>query len=307
MEILRGIDGPAASRPCVVTIGKFTVVHLGHRTLLDRVAKEAARLDAASAVVTFDRHPAETLAPERVPCLLATLDQRLAQFEEVGVEVVQLLEFTRELAHLEPEAFVEATIVRALGSRKVIVGEDFRFGHNRRGDIALLSKLGHEHGFGVEALPLVDHEGSEVSSTAIRELVAEGAVEDAAALMGRNFRLSGTVVGGDERGRELGFPTANLETDPRACLPGRGVYAGWWVWGGRRLPGAVNVGVRPTFGEGMATRVEIYVLNFDGDLYGERGEIEFHSRLRDELRFASASQLIDQMTRDVAEARSRLT
>lgn len=310
MEILRGAtgrSGPSEGKPAVATIGTFDAVHRGHQALFRRVVDEARRLEAAPTVITFDRHPIEVLAPEKAPCRITTLDQRLILFEDVGIERAVVLPFTRDLASLEPEAFVEEVLVAGLGVRKVLVGRDFRFGHGRRGDVQLLGELGRREGFEVEACELVETEDGPVSSTVVRRLVGEGGVEEAAELLGRPFRLAGTVVHGAGRGgAELGFPTANLEVHPLACLPGLGVYAGWWLWEEGRVPGAVNVGIRPTFTPDPEPVVEIHLLDFSGDLYGASGEIEFHSRLRDEVRFSSAEELVDQMHEDVEETRRRL-
>lgn len=291
----------------MVTIGTFDAVHRGHQALFRRVVEEARRLQATPTVITFDRHPIEVLAPEKAPCRITTLDQRLALFEDLGIERALVLPFTRDLASLEPEAFVEEVLVAGLGVRKILVGRDFRFGHERRGDVELLGDLGRREGFEVEACELVEGKDGPVSSTVVRRLVSEGSVGSAAELLGRPFRLAGSVVHGAGRGgAELGFPTANLEIHPLACLPGLGVYAGWWLWDGRRIPGAVNVGIRPTFTPDPEPVVEIHLLDFSGDLYGATGEIEFHSRLRDELRFSSAEELVEQMREDVAETRRRL-
>lgn len=310
MEVLRGTTGRSGSSeksPAVVTIGTFDAVHRGHQALFRRVVDEARRLQATPTVITFDRHPIEVLAPEKAPCRITTLEQRLRLVEELGVERALVLPFTRDLASLEPEAFVEEVLVAGLGVRKVLVGRDFRFGRERRGDVELLGDLGRREGFEVEACELVEGEDGPVSSTVVRRLVSEGGVGSAAELLGRPFRLAGSVVHGAGRGgAELGFPTANLEVHPLACLPGLGVYAGWWLWDGRRIPGAVNVGIRPTFTPDPEPVVEIHLLDFSGDLYGATGEIEFHSRLRDELRFSSAEELVEQMRADVEETRRRL-
>ena len=307
IEVLYGADArPSDDRPTVATVGMFDGVHRGHRLLFERVFEDAKRLDARSAVVTFDPHPLDVLAPDKAPCLLTTLEQRLRLFESAGFDVALVLPFNRELAALTPEQFAKAALVDELNVRKILVGEDFRFGHKRAGDIATLTEIGRADGFEAEAIPLLGDAETKVGSSAIRRLVAEGRVEDAAHLLGHNFRLAGEVVAGDKRGRELGFPTANLQPHPRACLPGHGVYAGYWVWDGKRMPGAINVGVRPTFKDGAPQLCEIYVLDFDGDLYGEHGEVEFAAFLRPEERFASAEALITQMHADVTAAREAL-
>lgn len=308
VQILRGIDArPASARPTVATTGKFSVVHLGHRALLERLHREAHELGVAPAVVTFDRHPLEIIAPERAPsCALASVEQRLEQLDEVGIQVVLLLEFTHEVASVEPEAFVERALVQTLRVRKVIEGSDHRFGHEHRGDMALMAQLGTKYGFDVETIGLVRADGEEISSTAIRRLVDDGRVEEAARLMGRPFRLQGRVVEGVRRGRTIGFPTANLEPAPHACVPALGVYAGWWRWSGKRFAGVINHGMRPTFADVLAPKIEIHLFDFEGDLYGETGEIEFEARLRDELKFESVDALVAQIRRDADAARRLL-
>jgi riboflavin kinase / FMN adenylyltransferase len=307
MEVLHGADArPSDDRPTVATVGMFDGVHRGHRLLFDRVFEDAKKLGARSAVVTFDPHPLEVLAPDKAPCMLTTLEQRLRLFEDAGFDVALVLPFDRELAELTPEQFAKAALVDELNVRKILVGEDFRFGHDRAGDVDTLREIGHADGFEAEAIPLLGDDSHKIGSSAIRRLVADGKVEEAAALLGHNFRLAGTVIEGDKRGRELGFPTANLEPHPRACLPGHGVYAGYWIWDGKRMPGAINVGVRPTFKEGAPPLCEIHVLDFDGDLYGERGEVEFAAFLRPEERFDSAESLIRQMYADVDATRELL-
>lgn len=305
MQILHGLDATHEG-PAVVTIGAFDGVHRGHAKLHARVLEEARRVGADGMVITFDPHPLEVLAPERAPCLLTTLDQRLGLFAQEGMAATLVLPFTEELSSLEPGAFVRSVLLDRVHARKVIVGEDFRFGHARAGDAGTLARLGTEHGFEVETYPLVDGNGGKVSSSVIRKHIAAGDVEAAAELLGRSFRLAGTVVRGEKRGRKIGFPTANLEPQPRACLPSNGVYAAWWVDPGRRLPGVVNVGIRPTFEPADRPVPEIHIFDFDEDLYGARGEIEFTSFLRPELKFGSVDELVDQIRQDAARAREIL-
>ena len=307
MEVLYGADAETTDvRPTVATVGMFDGVHLGHRVLFGRVMDEAKARDARSGVVTFDPHPLDVLAPDKAPCMLTTIEQRLALFEAAGFDVALVLPFNRELAALSPHEFAREALVEELRVCKILVGEDFRFGHDRAGDVGTLSEIGKTDGFEAEAVGLVEGDEGKISSSDVRLLLRSGQVEGAAVLLGRAFRLAGRVIEGDKRGRDLGFPTANIEPHPRACLPGNGVYAGWWVWDGRRLPAAINVGVRPTFKEGAAPLCEVHVLDFDGDLYGELGEVEFVYRLRAELRFDSAEALIQQMNEDVRYTRERL-
>lgn len=307
MEVLRGADAhPSEPRPTVVTVGMFDGVHRGHKALFARVFDDARTLGAGSAVVTFDPHPLVVLAPSKAPCVLTTLDQRLGLFEQCGFDIALVLPFDDELARLDPEAFTRAALVDDLQVRKVIVGEDFRFGHKRAGDIGTLRALGERFGFEAEAIGLVGDEGEKISSTDIRRLLTERDVRAAEALLGHPFRLAGEVVHGDERGRTLGFPTANLAPDPRACLPGLGIYAGWWVSEGDRLPGVINVGVRPTFKTDDPPLAEIHLFDVTPDLYGAHGEIEFTAFLRPEEKFDGADALVAQMHEDAKQARDVL-
>lgn len=308
MEVLWGADKPPAeSKPTVVTIGMFDGAHRGHATVFEYVRQQAAGIGARAAIVTFDPHPLEVIAPERAPCVLTTVGQRLALFEEHGIDLTLVLRFDKGLASLEPEEFVRAMLVEELRVKKVVVGEDFRFGHNRTGDATTLVELGGTYGFEAEAIGLVGTaDRNRISSSDIRRLIADGDVEAAAELLGRNYRLAGEVVQGDERGRKLGFPTANLGPDTRACLPGRGVYTGWWVSNDKRLPGVINVGVRPTFKESDPPLCEIHLLDFEGNLYGVQGEVEFMQFLRPEQKFDGVDALVAQISADVARARGLL-
>lgn len=307
MEILWGAEArPSQSAPTVVTVGMFDGVHRGHAAVFDRVRAEAAALDARAAVVTFDPHPLAVLAPDKAPCVLTTLDQRLRLFERSGFDIALVLRFDRELAALDPEAFTRAALVDDLHVRKVIVGEDFRFGHKRAGDVRTLSELGKSFGFEAEAIALVGEGSRRISSTDIRRLIADGKVEDAAELLGHHFRLAGTVVGGQGIGRELhGLPTANLDPPAGACLPGIGVYAGRWVWSDAARPGVINVGRErgPDMAPAPGTVIEIHVFDFDTDIIGEQGEIEFTTFLRPEMRFRGTDELVAQIHKDADRAR----
>lgn len=308
MEVFLGEDArPKAPGPTVVTIGVFDGVHRGHAMLFATVVDRAKALGAAPAIVTFDPHPMEVIAPDRAPCVLTTLEQRLSLFEEHGFGTAVVLTFDEELASHTPEEFVRATLVEELHVARVVVGSDFRFGHGRAGDVSTLEDLGKTHGFEVEAIGLLADQGHRISSSDIRRFIAEGRVQDASALLGHPFRLAGVVVRGDARGRKLGFPTANLGPHPRSCLPGNGVYAGWWVVRDERLPGVINVGVRPTFGPSDRPLCEIHLLDFEGDLYGAEGEVEFTHFLRSEQRFEGVDALVEQVRRDADEARRLLT
>ncbi len=255
-------------------------------------------------VVTWDRHPNETLRPERVPPLLSTPERRVELIIERGPDVLVTLPFDKEMSSWPPERFVTEALVTGLGARAVFIGRGWRFGHKAAGDVDLLTRLGAEHGFGVEALELEQAEGGPVSSTRVREAVRSGDVPLARALLARPFDVDGVVQHGDDRGQALGFPTANIAIDPLLVNPPRGVYAGRARVGDLWYRAAINVGVNPTFGGDPATtplRIEAYLLDFSGDLYGRTLRVEFWERLRDEQRFESAEALIVQMRRDVQE------
>jgi riboflavin kinase/FMN adenylyltransferase len=310
MEILWGADArPAEPQPTVVTVGMFDGVHRGHAALFKRVHEDARALGARAAVVTFDPHPLQVLAPDKAPCVLTTLDQRLALFERMGFDIALVLRFDRELAKLDPEAFTRAALVEDLHVRKVIVGEDFRFGHKRAGDVRTLTELGTSFGFEAEAIGLVGNGTDKISSSDIRRLIAEGNVESARELLGHPYRLAGAVVAGQGLGQELhGLRTANLEPHARTCLPGLGVYAGRWVWRGESRPGVVNVGRErgPKIAPTARPVVEIHVFDFDENILGEHGEIEFAAFLRPEMRFGGTEELVAQIHADAAEARNLL-
>jgi riboflavin kinase/FMN adenylyltransferase len=306
-----GIDalepGPAGA---ALTIGTFDGVHLGHQALIARGVSEARVLDAEAVVVTWDRHPLRTLRPDAAPRLLSSPERKLELLEATGVDGVAILPFTEELSHLSPEEFVDKVLVNGLGARAVFVGEGWRFGHQRAGDVDLLAKLGGESGFTAEAIDLAGADGDAVSSTRIREAIAAGHLNVARRLLGRPFDIDGIVVGGDKRGAGLGFPTANIDTDPHMAYPARGVYAGRARVTDSWFGAAINVGVNPTFGgdpEVTPVKVEVFILDFEGDLYGQTLRVEFHQRLRDEMRFSSVDDLIAQMHRDVDETRELIT
>jgi riboflavin kinase/FMN adenylyltransferase len=313
-------DIPADLGATVVTLGNFDGVHRGHREVLTRVVREAARRGASPVAVTFEPHPIAVLYPDRAPAAVMSLGQRLDALESVGLGATLVLEFTREFAQQTPEEFVRDTFVDALGAVAVVVGKDTRFGVRNSGDVATLRELGREHDFDVIALDDIGDAGSAVSgaarwsSTQLRSELLAGNVVHAAEILGRPHRVTGTVVHGDHRGRELGFPTANLSEDHEGLVPADGVYAGWLLrldlqpgHPERVLPAAVSVGTNPTF-DGQRRRVEAYVLDrTDLELYGERVAVEFVSHLRPTLRFDSVDALVAQMTDDVERCREILS
>ena len=294
-----------------VTIGAYDGVHLGHRALLADLVARAGAAGLSPVVVTFDRHPASVVRPESAPPLLTDLDQKLELLAECGIERTLVVPFDRARADESAEDFVREVLVETLEAKLVVVGEDFHFGHRRRGNVALLRELGREHGFEVVGVRLTGEDLAPVSSTRIRSLVAAGDVVGAAALLGRPHEVRGPVVHGDGRGAsELGFPTANLEVSTDIALTADGIYAGYY----RRPDGtgylaAISVGRRPTFYDpaSASVLVEAYLLHFEGDLYGELGRVSFVRRLRDERQFDSVDALIAQMHDDVADTERLLT
>jgi riboflavin kinase/FMN adenylyltransferase len=301
--------GVGAERGSVVTIGAFDGVHLGHLEVLRLVNDLARARDLEAAVVTFDRHPAQVVRPDSAPRLLTTLDQKLELLAATGlVDVTCVLTFDEARSTETAARFVEETLVGQLRAHLVVVGADFHFGHRRGGNVALLERMGAEHSFEVIGLGLVSPEGEggePVSSTRIRRLLTEGDVRAAAALLGRPHAVRGTVETGDRRGRELGFPTANLAVAPELCLPADGIYAGSYLGrDGVARPAAISLGRRPTFYEtAEVPLLEAYVLDFSGDLYGQPAEVAFVERLRGEERFDSVDALVAQMHRDVEATR----
>jgi riboflavin kinase / FMN adenylyltransferase len=300
----RGLDDvPAGFGPSAVTIGVFDGVHAGHRAIVDALLENAREAALAAVVVTFDPHPTAIVRPGTEPAMLTSVDSRAALFEELGVDAVLVLPFTEERSRQSPEDFVREVLVDRLRAAAVVVGTNFRFGHRARGDVELLRNLGREYGFVVDGMDLVEG----MSSTTIRDLLAAGDVEAAARGLGRPHRLEGRVVRGDARGRDLGYPTANLEVFAGSAVPADGVYAGGLVVGADRHPAAISVGTNPTF-DGTTRRVEAYVLDRDDlELYGQDVAVDFVARLRGMIRFEDVDALIAQMADDVERARAVLT
>jgi riboflavin kinase / FMN adenylyltransferase len=292
----------ALGRPSAVAIGVFDGVHLGHRTVLAELVRGARARSLVAVALTFDPHPLEFLAPDRAPRLLTDIERRAELLGECGIEVVGVLPFL-QIRDLAPEAFAVEVLAGRLEARVVAVGADFRFGHERAGDVDALRLLGDRHGFEVEAVELVGHrDGEVVSSSRIRTLLGEGRVAHAARLLGEPFQVRGPVVHGDARGRGIGFPTANLHVPERMALPRDGVYAAWARLEGATHPSVVNIGVRPTFGQTHRV-VEAHLLDVDLDLYGSVLSLGFVDRLRDEQRFSGVDELVTQIARDVEAGR----
>lgn len=308
MRVLVGDPGVWTPQPggVAVSIGVFDGVHLGHRQMLQTLFNDAASLgELPMGAITFDRHPLATIAPERAPELISTPDERLALFEAAGLDFAAVLTFDERMRSLPPEQFVGTVLSDGLGARLVVVGAGFRFGLNAAGNVDELRRLGDHFGFAVEAVQLLETGSGPISSTLIRRALADGDVEAAAGLLGRPFSRTGRVVAGDNRGAEIGFPTANLEIRPGLAIPGRGVYAAYGQIPEGRLPAVVNIGVRPTF-DGVRQVVEAHLLDFSGDLYGSDLTLEFVERLRPEQKFDSVAALVEQIGADVESARALL-
>ncbi len=307
---------PCPEEGSAVTIGAYDGVHLGHRRVIAEVRERAERQGLSTAVVTFDRHPAVVVRPESAPLLLTDLEQKIELLADTGVDHVVVIAFDESRSRESAEDFVEEVLVGCLRARVVVVGRDFHFGYGRRGNIALLSRMGAERGFEVVGLGLVDEAGESsqgpgeaVSSTRIRTLLSEGRVTDAARLLGRPHEVRGVVQRGDARGgAELGFPTANVAVPAEILLPAEGIYAGYYERpDGSVHPAAISLGRRPTFYEHAERPVlEAHLLDFSGDLYGERAKVRFVAWLKAEERFDSPEELVAQMEKDVEAARAAL-
>jgi riboflavin kinase/FMN adenylyltransferase len=308
MDVFTGIEAiPAGFGPSAVTIGKFDGLHTGHRVVIEDLL-DLAGADLVPVVVTFDRNPIELLRPELSPAPLVGLDQKLELLAAAGVAATVVLRFDEALASLEPEAFVDRVLLGPLGMRRLLVGDDFRFGHRGRGDVALLERLGEERGFVVRVQREVTKATRRVSSTWIRELLAAGAIEEAAELLGRPPAVRGEVVHGAHRGRELGFPTANLAQESDGMIPADGVYAGRLIDRSIVPPAtytaAISVGSNPTFEGVPPKQVESYVLDETLDLYGHLIDVEFTHRIRGQVAYTGIEPLIAQMQVDVEQVRA---
>jgi riboflavin kinase/FMN adenylyltransferase len=307
MRVVRG-DGRSEALPRggAVTIGNFDGLHRGQRTLVEHVARRAGELGAPAVVLTFDPHPLSVLAPAREPPRLTSERQRRELLAAAGIDLLWLVPFDAALAAWEPERFVRELLAERLGAREVAVGSTFRFGRERAGDVGLLRRLGAELGFTVSGLREHADAAGTLSSTRIRRAVGEGEVEAAAELLGRPFAVDGAVVHGDQKGRSIGWPTANVApVDPKLLLPASGVYAAELTLLGENstYPGVANVGTRPTRGTGGGVTLEIHLFDFGREIYGEPVEVAFRRRLRRERRFPSFAALREQIARDAEEAR----
>jgi riboflavin kinase/FMN adenylyltransferase len=303
VDVIHFPDDPRPARwpQPVLALGNFDGLHRGHVKIIERIRRGAFERGGTSVVLTFDPHPPRVVRPDKAPPLLMTKEQKLAALTAAGVQGVAVVRFTPELSRWEPEHFVRAVLSDWLRVAEVWVGADFLFGRDRSGNFTVLRALGQQLGFRVEKIDPVRYKDFVVSSTRIRRLVAEGRVDEAGALLGHHYTVCGVIVEGDRRGREIGFPTANLAT-VNELLPPYGVYATMLAVDGVVWKGVTNVGLRPTFGAQPAPTVETHVLGEVGELYGRQVRLEFVQRLRDERRFADVDALKEQIAADVRRA-----
>jgi len=294
----------ASGRRICLAIGVFDGVHLGHRQILRQTMADAQQHEAVSVVLTFDRHPNSIVAPGQVPPLIYSLSQKARAIEELGPDFLLLLHFDKGFSQQTGEQFVRNLVGAAGPIRSVCVGADFVFGYRRSGDVALLQRLGKELGFGVHGLSAVALDGKPVSSTRIRQAVAAGDLDQASQMLGRAYSLGGRVVRGDGIGRQLGYPTANIEV-AGMLLPPNGVYAVHAKTEKQRWRAVLNIGCRPTLSQPEPQlRVEAHLLGFEGDLYGQELELVFAAKLRDETKFGSMAELREQIGKDIQQAQA---
>jgi riboflavin kinase/FMN adenylyltransferase len=289
----------------VITLGNFDGLHLGHQELIKMVIKRARETGALSMVVTFRPHPLKILAPEKCPPLISIYEEKIKLMEKLGIDVLVKIPFTLDFSSMPPEDFVKTILCGMLGAKEIFVGSNYRFGRGREGTVESLKKLGEKLGFTVREVEQISMEGEAISSTKIRQLLKEGEVEQASRLLGRPYAITGIVVKGDGRGRELGFPTANI-VPKHAIIPSDGVYAVRLFVRDKLYDGVANIGLRPTFNKKDLT-IEVHVFNFNEDIYSEEISLYFVSKIRDEKKFKSAEELIVQINSDINKAREILS
>jgi riboflavin kinase/FMN adenylyltransferase len=304
MSVEQEIGNFTPQKEMLLTIGVFDGVHLGHKHLISRLNELARKQGVLSGVITFSQHPQEVLSPRTKLPSLTGIDQRIALLQDEGADIVIPLPFTPQLAALSPKQFL-SLLKEYLKMKGLVVGPDFALGKDRQGDTSALRRLGQEMDFSVTVVPPMTIDGQVVSSTAIRKALAEGDMKQAQKLLGRPFSLQGRVVAGDKRGTTLGFPTANLDIEPGQALPAGGVYACRAHIDGRTYSAMTNIGSRPTFGGGQQT-IEVYLLDYKGDLYGRELAIDIIGRLRDEKKFDTEEQLKEQIAEDVIQGKDML-
>jgi riboflavin kinase/FMN adenylyltransferase len=304
MKIIHAANGlKAGGKKTCLAIGFFDGVHLGHQQIIRPTISDARQHDAVAVVLTFDKHPNSVVAPDKVPPLIYSLQQKLRAIESLGADALLLVQFDRKFSEQTGEEFIRS-LTRDLGKiHSICVGSDFVFGHKRSGNVGFLKKLGAELNFQVHGLAAVSLDGEIVSSTRIREMIRAGNLDAASQMIGRTYAISGCVVEGDKLGRKIGFPTANLDAT-NLVLPPNGVYSGCTKWAGQLYRVALNIGFRPTVALGRpALRVEAHLLDFDGKLYGREMEIEMGEKFRGETKFNSVTELQQQISRDVEAVR----
>jgi riboflavin kinase / FMN adenylyltransferase len=297
MKLFHGTENAEIQRPTVVTLGVFDGLHLGHQEIMKTVVERANALSAVPTVITFDPHPRAVLHPENSPPMLQTLDQRLGSFEVLGIEQAIVIRFNRDFASTDAEKFLREVIFQRLKAQEVYLGKGFAFGKNRAGNIDLLKKISVELGFVAEEVPEIQLRGQRISSSQIRRLLAEGKVNLARRMLGRPYGVEGLVIHGDKRGRTIGFPTANLKPKNRV-IPKNGVYVTSTLIEGEWRRSITNIGIRPTFENGLEPSVETFILDWDGDLYDDVIRVRFLHRVRDEKKFSGIDELKAQIKKD---------
>ena len=301
MKIFHGTDNAGISRGTVLTLGVFDGLHLGHQRIMQTVVERAKATNSVPTVITFDPHPRAVLHPENAPPLLQTLDQRLANFEVLGIKQTIVIRFDKEFAALDAEDFLRDIVHERLQAKEVYLGKGFFFGKNRGGNIELLKKMSAELGFAADEVPEIRLRGTRISSSKIRELLADGKVNLARRMLGRPYGVEGQIIHGDQRGRTIGFPTANLKPQNRV-IPKYGVYATANLIEGVWRRSITNVGIRPTFEGDKEPSIESYIFDFDGDLYGDVLRVRFLHRIRDERKFGGIDELKNQIQKDTNTA-----
>ncbi len=301
MRLFHGTDNAEIQRPTVLTLGVFDGLHLGHQLIMKTVAERARTIGAVPTVITFDPHPRAVLHPESAPPLLQTFDQKIEALGILGIEQTIIIRFTNEFAQIRAEEFLREVIGERLQAREVYLGRGFAFGHNREGNIELLKRVSGELGFQADEVPEVRLRGQRISSSRVRQVLAAGRVNLARRMLGRPYGVEGQVVRGDERGHQLGFPTANLAPQNRV-IPADGVYVTATLIEHEWRRSVTNIGTRPTFAEESSRLVETHVMNWSGDLYGDVVRVRFLHRLRAEQKFASVDQLRQQIESDITRA-----
>jgi riboflavin kinase/FMN adenylyltransferase len=311
MEIIRGIDQlRRVFQNPVVTLGNFDGVHLGHQKIFNRIKEEASRTHGEAIVITFDPHPLKVLSPQRCPALLTPFRKKMMLIEQSEIKTVLCIDFSLPFAELSPQEFFNKILVEKVKARKIVIGYNYHFGKRQRGDIETLKELAAPFQIGVEVIEPLKVGQAIVSSSKIRELIKHGKVAEASKYLGRDYLVMGKVMEGFKRGHGLGFPTANLELSEE-LYPQGGVYAVEVVWKNQRLRGLANIGTNPTFSPSRERKasplsLEVHILNFEREIYGDEIQVHFKQRIRDEIRFESTSQLIDQIKKDVQWAKEKV-